>query len=66
MVLRLALVLLGFVELLWPRRIVDFWMRLASKSGDDVELRSWVYAAARVEGIAILLWSLKHRTTDAS
>lgn len=66
MILRLALVLLGLVELLWPRRVVDFWMRLASKGRTDVELRSWVYTTARIEGIAILLWSLKHRNSDVS
>lgn len=57
MVLRTLLVLLGLAELLAPRRVVDFWMGLAAKS-DDVELRRWVYTAARMEGLVILLWAL--------
>lgn len=56
MLLRLALGLLGLVEVLWPRRTVDFWMDLATDGGEAVELRPWVYTAARVEGVLILLW----------
>ena len=58
MTLRLALGALGLVELLWPRRTVDFWMDLAAEGVEDVELRPWVYTAARVEGILVLLWVL--------
>ena len=57
MFLRTFLALVGLAELLAPRRVVDFWMRLAATS-DDVELRRWVYTAARLEGLAILLWLL--------
>lgn len=57
MLLRLALAAVGVVELVWPRRTVDFWMDLAAQD-DDVELRSWVYTAARVEGVLILVWVL--------
>lgn len=56
MLLRLALAALGVAEVAWPRRIVDFWMNLAAKGDQDVELRSWVYTVARVEGVLILLW----------
>lgn len=58
MLVRLALGALGLVELLWPRRTVDFWMGLATEDGEAVELRPWVYTAARVEGVLILLWVL--------
>lgn len=58
MLLRLCLAVLGLAELVWPRRTVDFWMDLATASGQDVELRPWVYAAARIEGVLILLWVL--------
>lgn len=54
--LRLALAALALAELLWPRRIVDFWMDLAAAGGEDVELRPWVYTAARLEGVLLLLW----------
>ncbi|MFD1647080.1 hypothetical protein [Haloarchaeobius litoreus] len=57
MMFRTLLALLGLAELLAPRRVVDFWMGLATKS-DDVELRRWVYTAARIEGVLILLWLL--------
>ena len=57
MVLRVLAFAFGLAELLAPRRLVDFWMNLASVE-DDVELRSWVYTAARIEGVLLLLWAL--------
>lgn len=61
MLVRLALGLLGLVELLWPRRTVDFWMDLATANDEVVALRPWVYTAARVEGVLILAWVLAAR-----
>ena len=58
MALRLALAALGVAELVWPRRFVDFWMGLAARSGEDVDLRSWVYTAARLEGALLLAWAV--------
>lgn len=55
MVLRTLALVLGLLELLAPRRLVDFWMGLATKDG---ELRPWVYSAARVEGVLLVLWAL--------
>jgi hypothetical protein len=57
MVLRAIALVLGIVELIAPRRLVDFWMGLAA--ADEVELRSWVYTAARIEGVFLVLWALK-------
>ncbi|WP_324663668.1 hypothetical protein [Haloarcula sediminis] len=57
MALRILLVVVGLAELLAPRKVVDFWMGLAT-TDPDVELRPWVYTAARLEGVAILLWVL--------
>ncbi|MFD1598905.1 hypothetical protein [Halobellus rarus] len=57
MVLRAIALVLGIVELIAPRRLVDFWMGLATT--DDAELRPWVYTAARVEGVFLVLWALK-------
>jgi len=59
MVLRLALLVLGVLELLRPRKVVDVWMGLAATNGDEVDLRPWVYSAARVEGALLVLWALK-------
>jgi hypothetical protein len=61
---RTALALVGLVELLFPRRVVDFWMGLAAAEGSDVELRPWVYTAARVEGLVLLLWALRKGRDD--
>lgn len=62
MVLRTLLLGLGLLELLVPRRLVDFWMNLAVADGDDsVELRPWVYTAARLEGAVFVLWALRSR-----
>lgn len=58
MTLRFVLAALGLVEAVRPRPFVDLWMRLAAVGDEDVELRPWVYAAARVEGVLILLWAL--------
>ncbi|MFD1586151.1 hypothetical protein ACFR9U_04090 [Halorientalis brevis] len=51
-------VALGLLELLVPRRVVDFWMDRAVTPESDFELRPWVYTAARIEGLAIVLWAL--------
>jgi len=57
MVLRAIALVLGIVELIAPRRLVDFWMGLATV--EDAELHPWVYTAARVEGVFLVLWALK-------
>ena len=59
MVLRLALMVLGVLELLRPRKVVDFWMGLATTDDDEIDLRPWVYSAARVEGALLVLWVLR-------
>ncbi|AQL42654.1 hypothetical protein BV210_07990 [Halorientalis sp. IM1011] len=66
MALRLPLALFGLVELLAPRKVVDFWMDLAVSEDSEVELRPWVYTAARVEGILILLWVFTRARGDES
>jgi len=58
MVFRPLLFVVGLVELLAPRRMVDFWMDLAVTPDSDVELRPWVYTVARLEGLIIVLWAL--------
>jgi hypothetical protein len=61
MVTRLALLVIGVLEALFPRRMVDFWMRRAAKGGEEVALKEWVYKIARIEGIVIVLWVLTRR-----
>jgi len=53
--------LLGVVELLFPRRLVDFWMLLLVEDGEDVTVRPWAYSLVRLEGIVILLWAARRR-----
>lgn len=62
MLVRLALAALGLAELLAPRRVVDVWVDLATEG--DVEVRGWVYAAARAEGLLLLLWALSRGRGD--
>jgi len=57
MAIRVLLLALGLAELLAPEKVVDFWMELATTES-DVELRSWVYTVARLEGLIIVLWVL--------
>jgi hypothetical protein len=64
MVIRTLLLVLGVLELLVPKRLVDFWMNRAVASEDEVELRPWVYTAARVEGLVIVLWALTRGRGD--
>ena len=60
MVFRTLLLAVGLIELLVPKRMVDFWMKLAAEDG-DVELKPWVYTVARIEGALIVLWALRRR-----
>jgi hypothetical protein len=58
MLLRIAALILGLLELVRPRQVVDFWMNLATDE-EDVSLRPWVYTAARVEGVFLVLWAVR-------
>lgn len=61
MLLRLLALVVGLLELLAPRALVDFWFALAVTDESDAELRPWVYTAARVEGVLLVLWALRSR-----
>lgn len=63
MLLRIVALALGLLELLRPRSVVDFWTSLATES-DGVSLRPWVYTAARIEGIFLVLWALRRSQDD--
>ncbi|MFB6091800.1 MAG: hypothetical protein ABEK02_02190 [Haloquadratum sp.] len=64
MALRLLALAFGIGELLAPRALVDAWMRLATT--DDGDVRSWVYTAARIEGVLLVLWALSRSKSTAS
>ena len=56
MLLRAVLGLIGLVELIAPRRFARFWVNRCCENPDEVELKSWVITAIRLEGVAILAW----------
>jgi hypothetical protein len=60
MLLRILAFVVGLLEILVPRQLVDFWMGLAAVD-DEVELRPWVYTVARAEGVVLVLWALRRR-----
>lgn len=53
---RLLAVAFGAVEFARPRSFVDYWMDLAVEDFGSVEVRPWVYTAARLEGALLVLW----------
>ncbi|WP_435333318.1 hypothetical protein [Haloarchaeobius sp. TZWWS8] len=67
---RALVILFGLLEFLFPKRIVDFWTRLAFDGDDRVEARPWVITAARLEGLVFVLYALvsalKHRSKAAA
>lgn len=58
MLSRLLAVVFGAVEFARPRSFVDYWMGLAVEDPGAVEIRPWVYTAARLEGALLVLWGL--------
>jgi hypothetical protein len=65
MLLRIAALILGLLELVRPRQVVDFWMNLATDE-EDVSLRPWVYTAARIEGVFLVLWAVRRSRSGRS
>ena len=58
MIVRALLAVFGLVELLFPKRLVDAMMELATTNESEFELRSWVYTVARIEGLIIIILAL--------
>ncbi|MFD1513411.1 hypothetical protein [Halomarina rubra] len=56
-----VLMLLGVVELFFPRQLVDFWMQWLVEDGEEVTVRPWAYSLVRLEGIVIILWVVTKR-----
>ncbi|WP_248896822.1 hypothetical protein [Haloplanus halobius] len=56
------LLVIGVLEAIYPHRVVDFWLSLALD--DDGEPRRWVYTAARIEGVLIVLWTVRRWRAD--
>lgn len=63
MIARALIAVFGIIEFLFPERVADTAMEFAATEESEYELRSWVYAVARVEGLAIValaLWCGRH------
>jgi hypothetical protein len=58
-----ALVVVGLIEALFPRGVIDLAERIAFQDRGESTLRSWVIPAARLEG---LLWILLGRRDSNS
>lgn len=65
---QLVVGLFGLIELLCPRSVVAVATRLAYRAPDSLEIREWVYTAARIEGAAFVLLALfgLYRSSDRS
>ncbi|MFB6179321.1 MAG: hypothetical protein ABEI77_06310 [Halorientalis sp.] len=61
---RPLLALYGLVALLAPRRLIDFWEPVAFENTDEAELRSWIPAIARFEGLVFLVSALRDDDAD--
>lgn len=55
---------LGLLELLAPRRVVDVSTRLAYDNPGDFTVKPWVVTAVRLEGLAFLLLAIRGHTSD--
>ncbi|WP_138798929.1 hypothetical protein [Halostella sp. PRR32] len=55
MLLRIVLAVFGIVELLFPRKIVDYMMDVSTTAETTYELKPWVYSLARLEGLVFVL-----------
>ena len=58
MIVRALFAAFGLIEMLFPERLVDSMMDLATTDESEVELRPWVYTVARLEGVAIVVLAL--------
>ncbi|MUW15127.1 hypothetical protein GJ633_11025 [Halorubrum sp. CBA1125] len=58
MIVRALLAAFGVIELLFPKRLVDAVMDLATTENSEIEFRPWVYTVARFEGVAIVVLAL--------
>jgi len=66
--LRLVLAVFGIVEVLFPRKVVDYMMDVSTTAETTYELKPWVYGLARLEGLVFVLvafWWSKNPDDDS-
>lgn len=61
MLVRLIALVIGIVELAWPRRLVDRGLTLVLEDGDGATVRPWVYKLVRLEGAILVAWAVRRR-----
>lgn len=69
MILRTIVAILGVAQLLAPRRVARFWLARCCRNPEDVELRRWVIAAVRLEGLLMIgwvLWQSREQLSEAT
>jgi hypothetical protein len=65
MIVRALFAVFGLIEMLFPERLVDTMMDLATTDKSEVEFRPWVYTVARLEGLAIVVFVLWYGRCDS-
>lgn len=50
--------IVGLIELLAPKQVANFWLATCCKNSEEIELRSWIGTAVRIEGLMLLGWAL--------
>lgn len=55
MILRIILAAFGLLELLFPRKVVQYMMDVTTTGETSYEFKSWVYQLARLEGFVFVL-----------
>ena len=66
--LRLVVAVFGIVEVLFPRKVVDYMMDVSTTAETTYELKPWVYGLARLEGLVFVLvafWWSKNPDDDS-
>ena len=59
MLIRIALVVFGVLELFFPRQLIDYMMDVTTTGETTYEFKPWVYKVARLEGLALVLIAVR-------
>jgi len=59
MLIRIALVVFGVLELFFPRQLIDYMMDVTTTGETTYEFKPWVYKVARLEGLALILVAVR-------
>lgn len=58
MILRSIIGLVGAIQLLAPRRVTRFWLARCCRNPEEIEVKPWVLALVRLEGLVLIGWVL--------